>query len=130
MRLIYIIALTFFTSLSAYQFRGTHFTAQYRGCHPGMLEDRELLFATFYTALKKCECNVLDYCMYSFDNGGFTAVFLLGESHASIHTYPEHGSCFVDFFTCGTESNWKGFDILMQKYLKPLTVSTTVLDRE
>jgi S-adenosylmethionine/arginine decarboxylase-like enzyme len=30
-----------------------------------------------------------------------TAVYLLAESHVSIHTYPDSGSMFLDAFTCG-----------------------------
>ncbi len=35
---------------------------------------------------------------YEFDNGGFTAVICLTESHASIHTWPEHGLATFDVF--------------------------------
>lgn len=34
--------------------------------------------------------------------GGFTGVLLLAESHASIHTYPEHCYAALDIFTCGS----------------------------
>jgi S-adenosylmethionine decarboxylase proenzyme len=33
--------------------------------------------------------------------GAMTSVFLLAESHFSIHTYPEHNYIAVDIFTCG-----------------------------
>ena len=36
---------------------------------------------------------------------GFSAVLLLSESHASVHTYPEQGALFADAFTCGTNCN-------------------------
>jgi S-adenosylmethionine decarboxylase len=32
---------------------------------------------------------------------GVTALALLAESHASLHTYPEAGLAFWDCFTCG-----------------------------
>ena len=34
-------------------------------------------------------------------DGAMTALFLLCESHFSIHTYPEHNYIAVDIFTCG-----------------------------
>jgi S-adenosylmethionine decarboxylase len=43
-----------------------------------------------------------------------TGVFLLAESHASYHTYPEFGFLAVDFFTCGS--------------CDPLAVAAHVLD--
>ena len=35
---------------------------------------------------------------HSFDNGGFTAVICLTESHVSIHTWPEFGHATFDVF--------------------------------
>lgn len=35
---------------------------------------------------------------HAFDNGGFTAVICLVESHISIHTWPEHGLATFDVF--------------------------------
>jgi hypothetical protein len=34
-----------------------------------------------------------------------TVLALLAESHASVHTYPEVGSTFVDVFTCGERAD-------------------------
>ena len=31
-------------------------------------------------------------------------MFTLSESHMSIHTWPEHGSCAIDFYNCGETS--------------------------
>lgn len=33
-----------------------------------------------------------------------TIVFTLSESHMSIHTWPEYGSCAIDFYNCGDTS--------------------------
>ena len=54
-------------------------------------------------------------------------IILLSESHASIHTYPEHGGCFVDFFTCGTTCKPENFDKYMQNYLKPKNIGIGLL---
>ncbi|SET69940.1 S-adenosylmethionine decarboxylase family protein [Hymenobacter actinosclerus] len=35
---------------------------------------------------------------HAFDEGGFTAVVALTESHLSIHTWPEHGLATFDVF--------------------------------
>jgi len=37
-----------------------------------------------------------------FDNGGMTAFVMLTESHLAVHTWPEHGRCALDCYTCGT----------------------------
>ena len=45
---------------------------------------------------------ILDISTFSApEPGGITAVAVLLESHAVIHTYPEHGVYLVDAFTCG-----------------------------
>ncbi|TET06482.1 hypothetical protein E3J79_01835 [Candidatus Dependentiae bacterium] len=60
---------------------------------------------------------------------GSTIICILTESHASIHTYPEYNSCFVDLFTCGKHCSHEPFDTVLQKYLKPAIVQKRVLIR-
>ncbi|RLF40879.1 MAG: hypothetical protein DRN18_04320 [Thermoplasmata archaeon] len=36
-----------------------------------------------------------------FSPHGYSIVILISESHASIHTFPEESSLFVDYFACG-----------------------------
>lgn len=46
---------------------------------------------------------VLDFRSHTFPGyGGVTGVFLLSESHASFHTWPEHRLICCDVFACGT----------------------------
>ena len=44
---------------------------------------------------------VLQVICQRFAPQGVTALALLAESHASLHTYPEAGLAFWDCFTCG-----------------------------
>ena len=37
-----------------------------------------------------------------FAPSGVTAVWILSESHFTVHTYPEHAYLSVDCYTCGT----------------------------
>lgn len=45
-----------------------------------------------YTILNKNE--------HIFEPQGFTILYLLSESHISIHTYPEHNYIAMDLYTC------------------------------
>lgn len=51
---------------------------------------------------------------HSFDNGGFTAVVCLTESHMSIHTWPEFSRATADVFLSNyqKENNGKADEIL------------------
>ena len=47
------------------------------------------------------ECSVRK----DFRPAGMTAVWVLSESHFTVHTYPEHAYVSVDCYTCGSEGN-------------------------
>ena len=50
-----------------------------------------------------CEENgftILQKTHHVFEPQGITMLFLLSESHFSIHTYPEHAYASIDLFTC------------------------------
>jgi S-adenosylmethionine decarboxylase len=70
-------------------------------------------------AVKASGASILNRTFHIFPPNGLTAVYLLSESHASIHTYPEYGACFVDLFTCGENCSSEQFDRLMRVYLQP-----------
>jgi|688.fasta_scaffold1304024_1 S-adenosylmethionine decarboxylase proenzyme len=56
---------------------------------------------------------VLQKVSYHFRgyDGAMTALFLLCESHFSIHTYPEYKYIAIDLFTCGSSDST---DLLMR----------------
>lgn len=82
-------------------FTGRHVLAEFTGVAPGVLDDTAALGATLRTALERAGATVCDVISRRFDPQGVTVLALLCESHASVHTYPELGSAFLDVFTCG-----------------------------
>lgn len=81
---------------------GRHWLGDLSGCDPQILRDEHALNAIFERALTEAGAHVLACTSHSFDGeGGVTGIFLLAESHASYHTYPEYSYLAVDFFTCG-----------------------------
>jgi S-adenosylmethionine decarboxylase len=56
-------------------------------------------------ALKLSEMTVLDDCAHIFGPDAWTAVYLLQESHFSIHTFPERNFISIDCYTCGNEGD-------------------------
>ena len=129
-------ALLFFVTsipcLSAeeYEFVGRHLLASYHDCDAEALKNIKQLPEIMKSGVVASGAQLLDSAEYVFQPDGLTMVLLLSESHASIHTYPEHGACFVDFFTCGTRCSAEKFDAILQNFLKPKRVDKQIIIRE
>lgn len=112
-----------------YEFYGRHLMANYSGCDQAALSNSAGLKAALESAIKAAGATLLDSVEYAFTPGGMTAVMLLSESHASIHTYPEHQACFVDLFTCGRNCSAEKFDEVLTDYLRPQSVQRRTMLR-
>ncbi len=113
-----------------YEFVGRHLIASYRDCDLEALKNIKQLPEVMKQGVNASGAQLLDSVEYVFAPDGLTMVLLLSESHASIHTYPEHGACFIDFFTCGTRCSAEKFDEILQKFLKPKKVEKQIIMRE
>ena len=53
----------------------------------------------------KSKLNVVDKCSHQFEPHGATFVYLLAESHLTLHSFVDEGKVSIDLFTCnlGTE---------------------------
>ncbi|MER6766756.1 MULTISPECIES: adenosylmethionine decarboxylase [Amycolatopsis] len=87
------------------EFAGRHVLAEFSGVSAELLDDPALLCESLERALDKAGATVCELTYKQFEPHGVTAMALLSESHASIHTYPERGSAFVDVFTCGRKAD-------------------------
>jgi len=112
-----------------HKFSGKHFVASYLDCDKQAMGDVEGMLRTMDRAVQSSGATVLDKTSYVFPPNGLTAVYLLSESHASIHTYPEYGACFVDLFTCGDTCSPEEFDRILREYLQPQEVNARVFLR-
>lgn len=112
-----LLSSLLFSSDEKYDFVGTHFIASYYGCDVDALDDVTRLEESLIKAIEASGASLLNMSAHKFDPHGVTLVALLSESHASIHTYPEHGSCFVDLFTCGTSCSAEKFHEILKKEL-------------
>ncbi len=113
-----------------HEFCGRHLLASYSGCDPKALRDVDGLRAAMDKAVKASGATALKSAEQVFLPHGLTLVILLSESHASIHTYPEHNACFVDLFTCGRSCSAEQFDAVMQNYLRPAGVHRQIVLRD
>ncbi|MCH9631728.1 MAG: S-adenosylmethionine decarboxylase proenzyme [Chlamydiae bacterium] len=113
-----------------YEFIGRHLIVSYLDCNHEAIMDEEAIKEKMKEAAVSAGVTILSSSHHHFAPKGVTQVLLLSESHASIHTYPEVRSCFVDLFTCGTTFALDKFDKVMSDYLKPKNVSHTLLHRQ
>lgn len=113
--------------ISAYSFKGIHYMAEYKECH--WLEYEHYVLHAFKESVKMCGATIIDGTEFYFQGHGLTAVLLLSESHASIHTYPEHNAVFVDLFTCGEHTNWHQFELALKNFLEPKHITRKIIER-
>jgi S-adenosylmethionine/arginine decarboxylase-like enzyme len=75
---------------------------------------------------------VLHKSYYKFEgNNAFTILFLLGESHFSLHTYPEKNYIAMDLYTCRDYKDNKEYEAivnLISNYFEA-SVVYQILDR-
>ena len=62
----------------------------------------EEVAATFGAALRRAGATIVHGLCHSFPGAGLTCVFILSESHAVLHTWPETGTVNIDIFSCST----------------------------
>lgn len=87
--------------MTAAPFAGRHVLAELTGVDAAVLDDENALGNALARSLAEAGARVLEVVTHRFTPHGVTVLALLAESHASMHTWPEHGAAFVDVFTCG-----------------------------
>lgn len=112
-----------------YTFQGKHFIASYYGCSQEALLDKKGLQQVMLNASRNSGAGVLNHVDQHFEGGECTLAILLSESHASIHTYPEHYACFVDLFTCGEHCSHEAFNEVLVNFLKPADAHIRSIER-
>jgi S-adenosylmethionine decarboxylase len=83
---------------------GLHAILDAHGSVSELLNDSAALCILLRAAVERAGATVLQSHSEQFQPQGVTVLLLLAESHASMHTYPEHGAYMADIFTCGDVS--------------------------
>ena len=88
----------------------TYETLPYSGIHMicdikeiqqmNILNDIESLKIILDIICKKYDFNILQKIEHSFEPQGSTIIYMLSESHISIHTFPEKQYMAFDIYTC------------------------------
>tara|TARA_R110000787_G_scaffold100874_2_gene206016 strand:+ start:448 stop:717 length:270 start_codon:yes stop_codon:yes gene_type:complete len=62
--------------------------------------DPKKLKAIFESLLLESGFNIEGFIDKKFTPHGWTALWLLSESHFAIHTFPEHGKSYIELSSC------------------------------
>ncbi|NQV79954.1 MAG: adenosylmethionine decarboxylase [Alphaproteobacteria bacterium] len=82
---------------------GTHVIGDLSGIAPHLLSDEHLLMRVLKEGLDSESFTILGQQSLKFpgDESGVTGFYILSESHAAFHSYPEYGYIALDVFSCG-----------------------------
>jgi len=70
------------------------------------------LYNKYSKLLSESGFNVLNVIEKHFEPFGYTALFLLSESHFAIHTFPEHKETYIELSSCVKEQ----FDLFVKNH--------------
>jgi S-adenosylmethionine decarboxylase len=80
---------------------GIEWLVDAHGCVPGRLRDRAAVLALLDRIVLAMDLHVVSTAVHAFPGaGGITAMYLLAESHLTIHTFPESGSATLNAYCC------------------------------
>jgi S-adenosylmethionine decarboxylase len=64
--------------------------------------DQDSLKGEIESLIKNSGFTILNFMEHRFEPQGFTAVWLLAESHCALHTFPEENKSYVELSSCNT----------------------------
>lgn len=115
--------------MNAHEPAGRHLLVTLSGCPPAILDDEQSLRAVVEQAATATGATVLQVSAHHFAPQGVTALALLAESHASLHTYPEAGLAFWDCFTCGSACDPERSLEVLARLLQPAAITKQTVSR-
>lgn len=67
------------------------------------ITDPATLRQIYTAALGEAGFKVVNFAEHVFEPAGYTAVWLLAESHLALHTFPEQGNTYVELTSCNEQ---------------------------
>lgn len=100
--LLLIILIPLFYESLYRKYLGIHYIIDINDVDPDIIYNNEKLIQICDNCLSKCNVNILNKSFHEFKPHGLTLLYLLSESHFSLHTWPEERKLRMDFFSCTT----------------------------
>jgi S-adenosylmethionine decarboxylase len=67
--------------------------------------DASYLKISLAQLLNTCQFEILGFMEHHFTPQGYTCIWLLGESHLAVHTYPEENKSYIELTSCVKAKN-------------------------
>ena len=108
---------------------GTQLIVELYGCNKKIIDDNKLVEKIMIEAAHAANATVVTQTFHKFSPQGVSGVVVIAESHLAIHTWPEHGYCAIDVYTCGNQTNNEAAVDLLVKNFEATQVNTTSIQR-
>lgn len=82
-----------------------HLAAKLSGCDVQLLNDEEMLITILDEVSSAVKMTVIQRAIHRFKPQGVSIVYLLAESHISLHTWPECGVADLEIVSCNEASD-------------------------
>ena len=103
---------------------GKHLVCDIKGIQNlDLLNSSKKLIEMLHNICEKYNFQILEKIHYDFVSIGCSILFLLSESHVSIHTFPEKNHISFDLYTCRNYENNKEYEEIYNYLIKFLNAS-------
>jgi S-adenosylmethionine decarboxylase len=79
--------------------------------------DNEQLKEDVVSLITQSGFTILNFMEHHFEPQGYTAIWLLAESHCALHTFPEENKAYVEISSCNSDM-YVNFVVAFNQYLK------------
>ncbi|MEM2105984.1 MAG: adenosylmethionine decarboxylase [Candidatus Bathyarchaeia archaeon] len=108
---------------------GIHVIAEFLGVDPQRISRVDVVREILDRVVFESGLNCVSSSFHQFEPYGVSAIYLLSESHLSVHTWPESGYVALDIFTCGDDKPaLKAFSLLVKEF-SPKVVKKRIIRR-
>lgn len=108
---------------------GKHLLIDMYGCNYDHLINLEFIKTAMLAAISEANLTIQDLVSHQTEAQGLTVIALLGQSHMSIHTYPELSYAAVDIFTYNDYTRPDRALSVLKNFFKPEKTRTTKIMR-
>lgn len=108
---------------------GTEWLVEARDAQADALRDKHLIQQVCAHVVDDVGLHVIDQLWHQFPfPGGVTGMYLLSESHLTVHTFPELGQATFNLYCCRPRSGWD-WETRLQELIGAEDVQVQVIER-